>query len=53
MGALMTGINFAVTIYKFRSPGMTWMRLPLFVWTSLCTAILMIFAVPPLTSRDA
>ena len=49
IGALMTGINFAVTIYKFRAPGMTWMRMPLFVWTSLCTAILMIFAVPPLT----
>jgi cytochrome o ubiquinol oxidase subunit 1 len=49
LGALMTGINFAVTIYKFRAPGMTWMRMPLFTWTSLCTAILMIFAVPPLT----
>jgi cytochrome o ubiquinol oxidase subunit 1 len=49
IGALMTGINFAVTIYKLRAPGMTWMRMPLFTWTSLCTAILMIFAVPPLT----
>jgi cytochrome o ubiquinol oxidase subunit 1 len=49
LGAMMTGINFAVTIYKFRSPGMKWMRLPLFTWTSLCTAILMIFAMPPLT----
>jgi cytochrome o ubiquinol oxidase subunit 1 len=49
LGAMMTGINFAVTVYKFRSPGMTWMRLPLFTWTSLCTAILMIFAMPPLT----
>jgi cytochrome o ubiquinol oxidase subunit 1 len=49
LGALMSGINFAVTIYKFRAPGMGWMRMPLFTWTSLCTAILMIFAIPPLT----
>jgi cytochrome o ubiquinol oxidase subunit I len=49
LGAMMTGINFAVAIYKFWSPGMKWMRLPLFTWTSLCTAILMIFAMPPLT----
>jgi cytochrome o ubiquinol oxidase subunit 1 len=49
LGAMMTGINFAVTVYKFRAPGMRWMRLPLFTWTSFCTAILMIFAMPPLT----
>ena len=49
LGAMMTGINFAVTIYKFRAPGMGWMRMPLFTWTSICTAILMIFAMPPLT----
>ncbi len=49
MSAMTTGINFAVTIYKFRAPGLTWMRLPLFTWTALCTAILMIFAMPPLT----
>jgi cytochrome o ubiquinol oxidase subunit 1 len=49
LGAMMTGINFAVTIYKFRAPGMQWMHLPLFTWTSFCTAILMIFAMPPLT----
>jgi cytochrome o ubiquinol oxidase subunit I len=49
LGSMMTGINFAVTIYKRRAPGMTLMRLPLFTWTSLCTSILMIFAMPPLT----
>jgi cytochrome o ubiquinol oxidase subunit 1 len=49
ISAMLTGINFAVTIYKLRAPGMHWMRLPLFTWTSLCTAILMIFAMPPLT----
>jgi cytochrome o ubiquinol oxidase subunit 1 len=49
LGSMMVGINVAVTIYKMRAPGMTLMRMPLFCWTSLCTAILMIFAMPPLT----
>jgi cytochrome o ubiquinol oxidase subunit 1 len=49
MSAMLTGINFAVTIYKMRAPGMNWMRMPLFTWTSLCTSILMIYAMPPLT----
>jgi cytochrome o ubiquinol oxidase subunit 1 len=49
IGSTTVGINVACTIYKMRAPGMTWMRMPLFCWTSLCTAILMIFAMPPLT----
>jgi cytochrome o ubiquinol oxidase subunit 1 len=49
IGSTTVGINVACTLYKFRAPGMTWMRMPLFCWTSLCTAILMIFAMPPLT----
>ena len=49
IGSTLTGLNFAVTIYKKRCPGMTLMRMPLFCWTSLCTSILMIFAMPPLT----
>lgn len=49
IGTTMTGINFAVTIYKERAPGMTLFRMPLFCWTALCTSILMIFAMPPLT----
>jgi cytochrome o ubiquinol oxidase subunit 1 len=49
VGSTTVGINVICTIYKFRAPGMTWMRLPLFCWTSLCTAILMIFAMVPLT----
>ena len=49
IGNTLTGINFAVTIYKFRAPGMTWFRMPLFSWTALCTSILMIFAMMPLT----
>jgi cytochrome o ubiquinol oxidase subunit 1 len=53
LGTTMTGINIAVTIYKERAPGMTFMRMPLFCWTSLCIAILMIFAMPPLTVATA
>ena len=49
IGSTMTGINFAVTIYKKRCPGMHLMRMPLFTWTALATSILMIFAMPPLT----
>jgi len=49
LASTLTGINFAVTIYKERAPGMTLMRMPLFTWTALCTAIMMIFAMPPLT----
>jgi cytochrome o ubiquinol oxidase subunit 1 len=49
VGSTTAGINVACTIYKLRAPGMTWMRMPLFCWTSLCTSILMIFAMPALT----
>jgi cytochrome o ubiquinol oxidase subunit 1 len=53
LGSTFTGINFAVTIYKERAPGMTLLRMPMFTWTALCTAILMIFAMPPLTVATA
>ncbi|MEH6952058.1 cbb3-type cytochrome c oxidase subunit I [Nitrobacter sp. NHB1] len=53
LGSTFTGINFAVTIYKERAPGMKMMRMPLFTWTALCTSILMIFAMPPLTVATA
>lgn len=49
IASTIAGINIAVTIYKERCPGMHLMRMPLFCWTSLCTAILMVFAMPPLT----
>ncbi len=48
-GSMFSGINFAVTIYKMRAPGMTYMRMPVFTWTALCTSILLTFALPPLT----
>lgn len=49
IGTTMSGINFAVTIFKERAPGMTLFKMPLFTWTVLCAAIIMIFALPPLT----
>ncbi|RKR06694.1 cytochrome o ubiquinol oxidase subunit 1 [Kushneria sinocarnis] len=53
LSSTLTGINFAVTIYKKRTRGMNLMRMPLFCWVSLCTAILMIFGMPPLTVATA
>ncbi len=53
IGSTMTGINFAVTLYKKRAPGMGLFRMPLFCWTALCTSILMIFAMPALTVATA
>ena len=49
IASTLSGINFAVTIYKKRAPGMRLYDMPLFTWTALCTSILMIFAMPPLT----
>jgi cytochrome o ubiquinol oxidase subunit 1 len=53
IGSTLTGINFAVTVYRMRCPGMILMRMPLFAWTTLCTSVLMIFAMPPLTVATA
>ncbi|MCB8835141.1 cbb3-type cytochrome c oxidase subunit I, partial [Escherichia coli] len=53
IGSTLAGINIACTIVMLRAPGMAYMRMPLFCWTSLCTAILMVFAMPPLTVATA
>jgi cytochrome o ubiquinol oxidase subunit 1 len=49
IGTLLTGINFFVTIVKMRAPGMTFMRMPVFTWTALCTNVLIMAAFPILT----
>ncbi|MGJ8583390.1 MAG: cbb3-type cytochrome c oxidase subunit I [Marinosulfonomonas sp.] len=49
VGTTMSGINFIVTILRRRAPGMGLMRMPMFVWTALCSSILMVFAFPALT----
>ncbi|WP_050979752.1 cytochrome c oxidase subunit I [Fictibacillus macauensis] len=48
-GTLIGGINFLVTIINMRAPGMSFMRMPLFTWTSFVTSGLILFAFPPLT----
>ncbi|MEN3792500.1 cytochrome o ubiquinol oxidase subunit I [Fulvimarina sp. MAC3] len=50
VGTLLSGINLLVTIVKMRAPGMTMMRLPIFVWSGLCTNVLIIAAFPVLTA---
>ncbi len=50
VGSSISGINFLVTIFKMRCPGMTLMKMPLFVWASLATLVLVIFAFPILTA---
>lgn len=49
VGTTLTGINFLVTVFKCRAPGMTMMRMPLFTWTALITSLLMVFAFPGIT----
>lgn len=49
VGSTISGINFLATILKMRCPGMTLMKMPIFVWSSLCAAVLIIFAFPILT----
>ncbi|KKB39220.1 cytochrome c oxidase subunit I [Bacillus thermotolerans] len=49
-GTLMGGINFLVTIINMRAPGMTYMRMPLFTWTTFVASALILFAFPPLTA---
>ncbi|HDR7541477.1 MULTISPECIES: cytochrome c oxidase subunit I [Bacillus] len=49
IGTLIGGINFLVTIINMRAPGMTYMRMPMFTWTTFVTSSLILFAFPPLT----
>jgi cytochrome c oxidase subunit 1 len=44
--SILTGLNFMVTIHRMRAPGMTWFRLPLFVWAIYATALVQILATP-------
>jgi cytochrome c oxidase subunit 1 len=46
--SILTGLNFVVTVHKMRAPGMTWFRLPLFVWANYATSIIMLLATPVL-----
>jgi cytochrome c oxidase subunit I len=44
--SILTGLNFIVTIHKMRAPGLTWFRLPLFVWAHYATSLIMVLGTP-------
>ena len=48
--SIFTGLNFIVTIHKMRAPGMTWGRLPLFVWSHYATSLIMVLGTPVLAT---
>ena len=44
--SILTGLNFVVTVHRMRAPGLTWFRLPLFVWAHYATSMIMILGTP-------
>lgn len=46
--SILTGLNFLVTIHKMRAPGLTWFRLPLFIWAHYATSVIQILGTPVL-----
>ncbi|MGA9884405.1 MAG: cytochrome c oxidase subunit I [Candidatus Acidiferrales bacterium] len=44
--SILTGMNFIVTIHKMRAPGMTWFRLPLFIWSMYASSIIFVLGTP-------
>ncbi|HWF39466.1 MAG TPA: cytochrome c oxidase subunit I [Candidatus Acidoferrales bacterium] len=44
--SILTGLNFIVTIHKMRAPGMTWFRLPLFIWSMYATSLIFVLGTP-------
>jgi cytochrome o ubiquinol oxidase subunit 1 len=53
VGTLMTGVNLVTTILKMRAPGMSYLRMPMFCWTSLASNMLIVAAFPILTATLA
>src|SRR5439155_7430889 len=46
--SILTGLNFIVTVHRLRAPGLTWWRLPIFVWSHYATSFIFLLAVPVL-----
>jgi len=44
--SILTGLNFMVTVHRLRAPGMSWFRLPLFVWAQYATSLVMVLGTP-------
>ena len=53
VGTLLTGVNFVTTVLKIHAPGMTYMRMPVFCWTTLATNLMIVAAFPILTATLA
>ncbi|MEM1378380.1 MAG: cbb3-type cytochrome c oxidase subunit I, partial [Pseudomonadota bacterium] len=53
IGTTLSGINLIVTLVKMRAPGMTWMKMPVFCWTTLCTNVLIVATFPVLSATLA
>jgi len=50
ISSTLTGLNFLVTVFKMRAPGMTWTRMPLFTWATFATALINLFATVALSA---
>ncbi|RUP20868.1 cbb3-type cytochrome c oxidase subunit I, partial [Methylobacterium sp.] len=48
--SILTGLNFVVTIHTMRAPGMTWFKLPIFVWAHYATSLIFLLATPVITT---
>ncbi len=46
--SIMTGLNFIATIHRMRAPGLTWFRLPIFLWSMYATSVIFVLATPVL-----
>ncbi len=53
VGTLLTGVNFVTTVLKMHAPGMTYLRMPMFCWTTLASSLLIVAAFPILTATFA
>jgi cytochrome c oxidase subunit 1 len=50
VSSIMGGVNFVTTIFKMRAPGMTWFRMPAFVWAVLAAQLIQLYGLPALTA---
>jgi cytochrome c oxidase subunit 1 len=48
--SILTGLNFIVTIHRMRAPGLTWFRLPVFIWSLYATSVILVLATPVLAA---
>jgi cytochrome c oxidase subunit 1 len=48
--SILTGLNFIVTIHKMRAPGLTWFKMPLFLWAQYATSLIMVLGTPVLAT---